>query len=165
MTFDEAADALSLLPQLIRTLDTMQLTLHRVTHSQQRMETFMSQALDDVLARLDTSSDQIISLLTSDKSERDALQSSVDALRAAKGDDSAEVAKAQSILDKLTLAAAPAPTVPPKAPDAPPVVDPPVPQEVPPVIPAPAPTTAATPAAPGDTSGTQVAAVTPGDTP
>lgn len=74
-----------------------------------RRELQMSQELDDKLDQLSTTADQVVALLSTDKGDMAALQASVDALKATQGDDSAEVAKAQSVLDKLTAAVTPAP--------------------------------------------------------
>ncbi len=90
-------------------------SLLRITYALsqlRRKQTTMSDDLDSKLAQLDTTVDQVIDILSTDKSDIAALQASVDALKAEQGDDSDEVAKAQTIIDKLTAAITPGQSAP-----------------------------------------------------
>lgn len=71
-------------------------------------ENEMSQKLDDALAQLGAKEDAVIALVNTDASSISSLQSALDALKASQGDDSAEVAQVQGLIDKLTPVLTPA---------------------------------------------------------
>lgn len=73
-------------------------------------ENAMSQALEDKLAQLGAKEDQVVALINTDQSALAALQAANDALKAAQGDDSADVKKVDDLIAKLT------PLLPPAAP-------------------------------------------------
>ena len=81
----------------------------------------MSQALSDKLAELGVKEDEIISILNTDSSAIAALTAANAALAKSQGDDSAQVAEVQGLIDKLSAVIPPAGSVPPVTP---PVVPP-----------------------------------------
>ena len=99
----------------------------------------MSQALSDKLAELGVKEDEIISILNTDSSAIAALTAANAALAKSQGDDSAQVAEVQGLIDKLSAVIPPAGTATPPAGSAPPVTPPVVPPaDGGPVVPTPA---------------------------
>jgi len=87
----------------------------------------MSQALSDKLAELGVKEDEIIAILNTDSSAIAALTAANAALAKSQGDDSAQVAEVQGLIDKLSAVIPPAGTATPPAGSVPPVTPPVVP--------------------------------------
>jgi hypothetical protein len=117
----EEREHIALIPKLSRQIALLQESLHILF----RKELKMADTLDQTLDKLNTTADQVVSLLSTDSAIIAALQASIDALKTANGGDSAEAAKAQIVLDKLVAAVTPVPIPAPAPTDpAPALTDP-----------------------------------------